>query len=195
MTKGMIKTVLIGAALALGGCAAKLPPVEATRFHLGQPIAAGTIHVEPLPGSGGGLELQTYMNAVQGELVRLGYPVSSAEAAGYIVTVAVERDTREALAARSPVSVGVGGAAGGYGSGLGVGVGISLGGRARDTIITELRVQMKQRMGGGLVWEGRAQMEARDRTPAAQPGIAAGKLAGALFKGFPGESGRTISVP
>ena len=33
------------------------------------------------------------------------------------------------------------------------------------------------------------------KAPAAQPSLAAAKLADALFKDFPGESGRTISVP
>lgn len=32
-------------------------------------------------------------------------------------------------------------------------------------------------------------------TPAAQPGIAAAKLAEALFKDFPGVNGETIEIP
>ena len=34
-----------------------------------------------------------------------------------------------------------------------------------------------------------------EKAPAAQPSLAAAKLAEALFRGFPGESGRTITVP
>jgi hypothetical protein len=45
------------------------------------------------------------------------------------------------------------------------------------------------------VWEGRAETQAPANAPAAQPGLAADKLASALFKDFPGESGRTITVP
>lgn len=197
MANWVMKTAAAGAALTLAGCTTGMPPVDATRFHLGQPIAAGTVFVDTQSALGApGLELQTYATAVGGELTRLGYPSSSAEVAGYIVVVKVSRDTREALdRRRSPVSVGVGGATGGYGGGgVGVGIGIDLSGPPRDTIVTELSVQMKKRMGGELVWEGRAQMAAKDRTPAAQPGIAAGKLSAALFKGFPGESGRTIRV-
>ena len=48
---------------------------------------------------------------------------------------------------------------------------------------------------GAVVWEGRAQTEAPGNAPAAQPGLAADKLARALFQDFPGESGRTITVP
>jgi hypothetical protein len=45
-----------------------------------------------------------------------------------------------------------------------------------------------------VVWEGRARLEARDGTPYASSAAAVDKLAMALFKDFPGESGRTISV-
>ena len=48
---------------------------------------------------------------------------------------------------------------------------------------------------GAVVWEGRAQTEAPGNAPSAQPGLAADKLARALFQDFPGESGRTITVP
>lgn len=184
------------AALALGGCATRLPPVEVTRFHLGQPIPPGTVFVEPAPG-GDGLEQQSYARAVESELARLGYPGSTLESAGYVVTIAVARDTRdtrEALARRSPVSIGVGGGTGGYGSGVGLGVGLSLGGNRGATIITQLEIKMKRRVDAAVVWEGRAELAARAKAPASQPGLAASKLAQALFSDFPGESGRTIAV-
>lgn len=181
------------AALALGGCATRLPPVEVTRFHLGQPIPPGTVFVEPAPG-GDGLEQQSYARAVEAELARLGYPGSALESAGYVVTIAVARDTREGLARRSPVSIGVGGGTGGYGSGVGLGVALSLGGNRGAAIITQLEIKMKRRVDAAVVWEGRAELAARPKAPASQPGLAASKLAQALFSDFPGESGRTIAV-
>lgn len=45
------------------------------------------------------------------------------------------------------------------------------------------------------LWEGTATTTARINSPAAQPGLAAEKLADALFADFPGESGRTITIP
>ena len=45
------------------------------------------------------------------------------------------------------------------------------------------------------VWEGPATTVARINSPAAQPGLAAEKLANALFADFPGESDKTIMVP
>jgi hypothetical protein len=54
---------------------------------------------------------------------------------------------------------------------------------------------MKRASDDLVVWEGRAQTEAPNTAPAAQPGLAADKLARALFQDFPGESGRTITIP
>jgi hypothetical protein len=45
------------------------------------------------------------------------------------------------------------------------------------------------------VWEGRSETAVRSRAPAGQPGIAAARLARALFEGFPGQSGQTITIP
>jgi hypothetical protein len=46
-----------------------------------------------------------------------------------------------------------------------------------------------------VIWEGKASQTAKAGSPAAQPGIAASKLAAAMFKDFPGVSGETIRVP
>jgi hypothetical protein len=92
------------------------------------------------------------------------------------------------------VSVGVGGSTGSFGSGLGVGIGINLSGKPKPVVATRLRVQLRRTADQSAIWEGRAETQAREGTPAAQPGIAAGKLADALFKDFPGQSGVTITV-
>lgn len=194
MAKTVLKPLVIGAALALGGCAASIPPVEVTRFHLNQPIAPGTVAIDTAVPGVKSPEYVTYANAVSIELQQMGFAPAAIGESAYIATIAVARDTRAALAQRSPFSIGIGGATGGYRSGLGVGVGFNFGGRPRDVIVTELRVQMKRRAGGEVIWEGRAETEARENAPAAQPGIAAGKLAAALFKDFPGQSGHTITV-
>ncbi|MCJ8158512.1 DUF4136 domain-containing protein [Sphingomonas sp. LaA6.9] len=190
-----VKSVMVGAALALAGCAASIPPVEVTRFHLNQPIAPGTVAIDTAAPGVKSLEFTNYTNAVAAELQRLGFAPAAIGASDYVATVAVSRDTRQALAQNSPVSVGVGGASGSYGGGVGVGVGFSFGGKPKDLIVSELHVQIKRRAAGDVIWEGRAQTEAKENAPAAQPGIAAGKLASALFKDFPGRSGETISVP
>jgi hypothetical protein len=89
--------------------------------------------------------------------------------------------------------VGGGVGSGGF-SGMGVGIGINLSGRPKDVVMTQLQVQIRRRADSATLWEGRAVSQAREGTPAAQPGLAAQKLASALIGGYPGESGRTITV-
>ncbi len=187
----LTRSIALATALTLGGCAASIPPVEVTRFHLGNDIQRGS--VAPAPGIMS-LEASTYRAAVERELNRLGFPTSSD--ARYIFTTDVSRDTRAALARRSPISIGIGGGTGGYGGGVGLGASFGLGGsRSRETVVTRLSVQLRDRNTQSVVWEGRAETEAPSNAAAAQPGLAADKLADALFRDFPGVTGRTISVP
>lgn len=197
----MIKQILLPAVLlaSLAGCATAIPPVEVTRFHVDNPARSGSIAVEEMPGNPDvSLEFRTYAAAVDQELQRVGFTSAAPGArSDYVALVAFRRSFRPAGYGNDgrPVSVGVGGAvgSGGY-SGLGLGIGINLSGRPKDQVVTELQVQVRRRSDSTTIWEGRALTEAREGTPAAQPGLAAQKLAAALFGGYPGESGRTITV-
>lgn len=179
----------------LPACAATIPPVEVTRFHVNEAIAPGTIATAPIAGQDGGtIEFRTYAIAVSRELAKLGF--AEGQKSAYLVEIGYSRDTRAQLAKRSPVTIGIGG--GSFGSHVGVGVGTSFGmggGGSRNIVISRLEVRIKRKTDSAVVWEGRAQTEAPSNAPAAQPGLAAEKLATALFSGFPGESGKTISVP
>lgn len=178
--------------LALGACATtdvSRAPVQVTRFNLGQPIAPGTITPDPGIMS---LEASTYRNAVERELNRLGFQNATAGTTSrYVYAANVTSEPRE-VSRRSPVSVGIGGGTGGYGSGVGIGIGTSfgLGGGRGQVFVTRLSVQLRER-GGSTVWEGRAETETAG---SADPALVAGRLADALFRDFPGESGRTITV-
>jgi hypothetical protein len=57
-----------------------------------------------------------------------------------------------------------------------------------------LEVSIRRRSDTSVFWEGRAQTEARAGSPEAYSATAVERLAEALFRDFPGESGRTISV-
>ena len=189
--------MLLASASLVSGCAATIPPVEVTRFHAGQTIAPAAITIQPL-GSGDlqALEFRTYAAAVGQQLAALGFTDSADPKSPYIAEVDYTRGTRTDFNRRSPVTIGVGGGTGGGGFGIGLGTSFGIGGtKSRDTIITKLSVRIKTRADGRALWEGRAQTEAPSRAPAAQPGLAAEKLASALFKGFPGQSGETITVP
>jgi Domain of unknown function (DUF4136) len=181
------------ALIAIAGCATTIAPAQVTRFHLGQPIAPGTF--EFLEPGIFGPEEATYRAAVVAELGALGFK-QTATAARYRITVTQSRDERAAAPRRSPVTIGIGGGTGGYGGGVGVGASFGLGGnKSRTDVITRLSVRIAERSSGTTVWEGRAETVAPSTAPGAQPGLAAQKLGSALFRGFPGESGRTISVP
>jgi hypothetical protein len=177
----------------LPACAATIPPVEVTRFHLNQNLAPGGLETAAAPGlDGTSIEFRTYAIAVGREMARLGFGQGSP---AYRAEIGFDRDTRERLARRSPVSIGIGGGSFGRNVGFGLGTSFGIGGsRSRDVVVTRLSVRLVRKSDQSTVWEGRAETEAPERAPAAQPGLAAEKLARALFAGFPGESGRTITV-
>ncbi|HEY1124071.1 MAG TPA: DUF4136 domain-containing protein [Sphingobium sp.] len=185
------------AALSLAGCMTAIPSVDVTRFHDAAVARSGTVSVVAAnPRDAASLEFRTAANAVAAALTRTGYTVLEEGASGATFKAVVElrRETVEPSRTRSPVSVGVGGSTGSYGSGVGLGIGIDLSGKPKPVVTTQLRVQLRQASDDKAIWEGRAETAAKQGSPAAQPGMAAGKLADALFAGFPGVSGKTITV-
>jgi hypothetical protein len=188
------------AVLLLSACATSVAPVEVTRFHAPDPVPqTGGFLIEPMVATAStGMEFLTYAAAVSQELQRVGFTDESGKqtfaASQYVVKMDVQRNVQSPYANRSPVSVGVGGSTGSYGSGLGLGIGIDLSGKPKDIVTTSLAVQIRKRADNSAIWEGRATTQAKDGSPAAQPGLAAAKLASALFSGYPGKSGETITV-
>lgn len=178
------------------GCTTPGSPVRVTRFHLHQPISRAAVAVEAaMPGDAAGLEVGLYARAVQAELVRQGFAAPApGQPAPLLAAITLSRTIREVEAPQRPLSIGIGGGSGGN---VGVGGGTSFGiGKRRTNPVyaAQLSVQLRNRASGAVMWEGRAQTEARARSPDAQPAAEATKLAKALFQGFPGESGRTITV-
>jgi hypothetical protein len=171
--------------LILAGCATAVPPVEVTRFHTPAlaSLAPGTAYrFADEAGIGG--ETLSYRTAVDGELRRQGFvPAAAGASAPLVVRLSLTRSERRGDGA-SPVSVGVG-----------VGIGLNLGGGPRRWVDLALAVRLDDAATGTALWEGRAQTAIPAKAPGAQPSLAAAKLAAALFGGFPGESGTTISVP
>jgi len=186
------------ALFSLGGCMTAMAPVDVTRFHDNGVARAGTIIVSAADARDtDSLEFRTTANAVSAALGRVGYSVVGAGQSGgeYRALVTLTRETiQPGQARRSPVSVGVGGSTGSYGSGLGLGIGINLSGKPKPVVASRLSVQIRRASDNAAIWEGRAETQAKEGSPAAQPGIAAGKLADALFRDFPGKSGVTITV-
>jgi hypothetical protein len=193
--------LLAGCTMDMGGGGAS-SDASVTRFHLGQPIARGPIAIEPAdPADAGSLEFDQVANAVGRELARLGWTVEPRNGRSeQVAVVAISQGARPG-GRRGGLSIGLGVGGGSYGRGGGVGVGVGVGGTIPVTgggpttlVGTELSVRIQRRSDATVAWEGRAQIEARGGTPFASRAGAADKLAWALFRDFPGESGRTIRV-
>jgi Domain of unknown function (DUF4136) len=187
------------ALLSLSACVVPTGPVEVTRFNRaaeGTTYGTGTFSaVAPQDAvSGPSLSASPYIAAVAREMQRVGYLDRVGGSSDVIAEVRFGATT-VLPDRRSPVSVGVGGSTGSYGSGVGLGVGINLGGGPKAQVETTLDVRIIRRSDNLVIWEGKAVQAAKAGSPAAQPGIAASKLAEALFQGFPGVSGETIRVP
>lgn len=198
-----ISLSLVGA-MALAGCTttARPGPIDVTRYHLGQPMERTSISFEPMSGAVQvNPEYQTYADAVQAELERLGYVrATTGTESGYIAGISFTRTSKGFVKERPPVTIGIGGGSfsgggrrGGTGVGLGGDVGFGIGGKTREVFGSELWVQLRRRANNSVIWEGRAQTQGVG-VENAQPGETAQRLARALFKDFPGESGVTITV-
>ena len=182
--------------LTLTACVVPTGPVEVTRFNRvadGYVYGNGSYSATPVKPSDG-LSLSPYLAAVAREMQRIGYS-ERPDNSDVIAEVTVNACKVDAVQ-RSPVSVGVGGSTGSYGSGVGVGLGLDISALGnKDRVETTLSVRLLRRTDNLVIWEGRAVQSAGASSPAAQPGIAASKLAAALFADFPGKSGETVTVP
>lgn len=177
---------------------AKSAPVEVTRFHTAQTLPrlkGAAVIVEVAPGGDpASLENQIWLTAVQKALTANGFGSATPGAADAVAEVRVYREVQQRERQRGPVSVGVGGATGSYGGGVGLGLGINLGGGPKAFVVTQLSVRLRDRRTGEALWEGRAENRENAKAKEADPAMAAPRLTHALFSGFPGTSGETITV-
>lgn len=181
----------------LAGCVAPTGPVEVTRFHVADvsPLGRGTISVEPAPGSDGkSIEWQTYQIAVMRQLAIAGYAEAAPGMGAQVAQLRLERTRIRPERATSPVQVGLGGSTGSYGSGVGVGLGINLSPRPAEEVETRVSLTIRDRKSDAVLWEGRSSFTVRASSPLADTTLGAAKMAEALFKDFPGQSGETILV-
>ncbi|MEO1043892.1 MAG: DUF4136 domain-containing protein [Pseudomonadota bacterium] len=198
-----LRSLMLGLALvmamALSGCVAPVGPIEVRRFHvLNDAPDATSARIAVVPAEGfdnNSLEFRAYASAIGRELSAQGYSVvDGTDAPEQLATLAYNSQTQTVGSRQGPVSVGVGGGTGGFRSGVGGGIGFNLGGGSSERIFTTVEVIIMRSADNVRLWEGQAVSEAKPGTPAAEPQIAAAKLASALFSDFPGESGATIEV-
>ncbi len=196
-TRAMLALAFSAAALA--GCSTTMggrpAPVDVTRYHLSQPIPAGTLAVQPVSGTTAGPEAQLYLDAVAATMGGMGFAAATDSAkADYLATVDFRRTDRGQVRTRPPITIGIGG--GSYGGGVGVGAGgsVGIGSKTKTVYASELAVQLRRRGDNTVIWEGKAMTETLGAADGTQPTDTATKLSNALFKGFPGQSGITITV-
>ena len=193
-----MKARLLLAALVLAASPALAAPVEVTRFHTPDSITTlgrSAVAVVAAPGTDqSSLETRVWLQAVEAELAALKFGTATPGAADAVAEVRIEREVQRTERQRGPVSVGVGGATGGWNSGVGLGLGFNLGGGPKARVYTRLVVTIRSRATGLSLWEGRAENIERDKAKEASVDVAAPRLAHALFSGFPGTSGATITV-
>ena len=158
--------------------------VDVARFHLGEPVARAQIAIEPFDKADSNRpEYPAYAAAVSRQLSRLGWTVvPTTTQSEQVALIDLEQGSREAVAALSAARIG-----------RGVSATVPVGTSAGVTA-TLLEVAIRRRSDGTVFWEGRAVDEARTGAPQAARTAAVERLAEALFRDFPGESGRTIRV-
>ncbi|MBZ6377980.1 MULTISPECIES: DUF4136 domain-containing protein [Pacificimonas] len=181
---------------ALAACSTYDPGIDVTRFHLEQPVARGAVFLEPaMPDQAGTLEFRTYADIVAAELRETGFTiVDDRDDAELLGVVDVAQASREALAQRSPVSIGVGGGTGGGNVGVGVGTTFGLGGgKSGEIVETLLALRLTRMSDESVIWEGRATTEAESGADRASAVAALPALADALLRDYPGMSGETVT--
>jgi len=177
-------------AATLGACSstgsrdsARQSGMVVARSHLGQPVARTQIAIEAFDAADRNRpEFASYAAAVGRQLTRLGWTVVPAGGTEQVALIDVEQGSREAITALSAARIGRGIAPG------------AAEGSSAGVIATLLEVAIRRRSDGSVFWEGRAVGEARTGSADASRMTAVDKLADALFRDFPGESGRTIRV-
>jgi hypothetical protein len=159
--------------------------VEVARFHLGEPtIARSRIAIEPFDKADASRPgYAAYVAAVSRQLTRLGWTVvPTTTQSEQIALIDLEQGNREAIAALTAARIGRGVKPG------------PQAGPSKGRVATLLEVGIRRRSDATVFWEGRAVMEGRAGTAAAAPAAAVERLAEALFRDFPGESGRSIRL-
>lgn len=173
-------TILV-VALALAGCAtsrgdgaAAAGTIDVTRTHLGQVLARPQIAVEPVNAAdANNPEFRASAASVERQLARLGYTIAANRPASeQIARVTVSAGSRSALTTGWPAGLGPARRA-----------------ASGEAILLDVRIQ--RRSDGSVFWQGRAVTDAAAGTPRT---AIVERLAQALFRDFPGESGRTIRV-
>jgi hypothetical protein len=158
--------------------------VDVARFHLGEQIARANIAIEAFDQADANRpEFPAYAAAVARQLQRHGWTVVNTRGQSeQVALIDLEQGSREAIAGLTAARIGRGVAA------------MPAQGSSANVTASLLEVAIRRRSDGTVFWEGRAVAEARSGSPEAARTAAVERLAEALFRDFPGDSGRTIRL-
>lgn len=164
-----------GAASALGS-----GPISVTSSTI------GAIGVDPRNNA-------VFEAAVVDRLIELGYNTAApADTSGQVVELRIIRDVVEPPERkRKPVSGEMAVGVSNRGSMVGMGINVDMTKPLSALISTRLEIRIRDRVSDTVLWEGRAEMMTREGSERWTTDRIAGKLAMALFGGFPGKSGET----
>lgn len=193
MTRIARTTFLVAALVGLAACASPTISTEVTRFHEMPPIDAQTVAlVAKDPAKSGTIEFAANADPVGRELERLGFQAAGETEPDFIAQIDYyQRPIGTEDSGGSRVGIGVGGGSGGRSSfGVGVGTSFNLGGKPKQIMARTFLIEIDDRETGARVFEGRAESAG----PAENFGTALPHMIGALFDGFPGNSGETVLV-
>jgi hypothetical protein len=193
MNSSIFKITLTLLIVIVAGCASQpQSSIEVTRFHLNKDIAPQNINIEPAKGvDDSSLEYQSYATAVANELAELGFTSVDGNDAPLFAAVKISRQVQQQAPKRSPFSIGIGGGSFGSSGGVSGGVSVPLGGSSGgEALVNTLDVQLIRRAENAVSWEG----EAIASNDGGAGFVSVEQLTAALFKGFPGASGKTVKV-
>ena len=144
------------------------------------PIQIAVAGGSSMTGSDGFFE-----TAIADQLVHAGYDPHApgpGQKIDYVVTHEVIQPPEPP---HSPVHGGVGVGVGNYGSGVGLGIAIDLSKPLGALIATRIEARISDAASHELLWQGRAEVLARENDKHWRPEAIAGRLSTALFRNFP----------
>ena len=194
MTQSIRHIVVFAAMAALTACGSRTLTSEVTRFHELPPIQGQTVAIVAKDaGKAGSIEFGAYADQVAQELSRHGFRPAGEAPPELIAQIdysqrPVGTDERDS---GSRVGIGIGGGSGGRSHvGIGLGTSFAVGSGKRRAAQRTFIVEIDDRQTGKRVFEGRAQsVGAAENFASALP-----YMISALFDGFPGNSGETVTV-
>ena len=148
-------------------------------------LGHGSIQIAAEPGSSLPRIDDLFETAIAEQLARAGYQPQAPGPGQKIDYVVTHELIQPPEPPHSPVRGGVGVGVGNHGSGMGLGIAIDLSKPRGALIDTRLEARISDATTHELLWQGRAEVMARENDKHWRPEAIAGRLTAALFRDFP----------